>query len=161
MSPKPSKPSKRYEDKTPQEQYDEDMKNIKLFVILCCCTMLMAPVMVILAAPVIFGPQERFDAATRGPVQEHVFELTSYDPPKHVYVDLRDTQTGQRITRLYVSKHCNSHRETMHPGALYRLQFSDPRPDSKRQERLYEDLYDAICKGKNLIPSVKETPDVQ
>lgn len=145
---------------TPQEQYDEDLKGIKLFIILCGCAMLMAPVMVILAAPIIFGPAEPIDAPTRGPVQERVFELLSFDPPKHVYVTLKDLTTNEIWQRLYISKHCNEHR-AIKSGNLYRLRFSDPLPGSKIRERKYEPLDDAICRGKNLIPSVKETPDVR
>lgn len=152
-NPSPSKPKKRYEDMTPQERYDEDMKGIKLFIIFCMFAMLAAPVIVILGAKTIFGPFEKIDDPHRGPVQEHTFELLSYDPPKHVYVTLKDLDTNEIWQRIYVSKHCNDHRETMKPGTQYRLRFSDPTPESQVHDRKYEDLYEAICKGNQRIPS--------
>lgn len=39
------------------------------------------------------------------------YELLELDPPKHVYITIKDVKTGQVWERLYVSKHCNSWRD--------------------------------------------------
>lgn len=41
---------------------------------------------------------------------QKVFTILEIDPPKHVYVDLKD-EKGQIYKHVYVSKHCNNWRQ--------------------------------------------------
>lgn len=67
-----------------------------------------------------------FGCAQRSPgkpdkVEYRMYELTDKDEPKHFYVYLKDVETGQVYSHVYVSKHCNSHRETAVIGKIYKL----------------------------------------
>ena len=41
---------------------------------------------------------------------QKTFTILEIDPPKHVYVDLKD-EKGQVYKHVYVSKHCNNWRQ--------------------------------------------------
>lgn len=49
-------------------------------------------------------PTEKISSETKS------FTILAIDPPKHVYVDLKD-ENGQEYKHVYVSKHCNSWRK--------------------------------------------------
>lgn len=60
------------------------------------------------------------------------YEILDVDPPKHVYVDLKDIETGQRHNRVFVSKHFNNWREKLIIGRKVQVRRSTYK-DSKGQ----------------------------
>lgn len=51
------------------------------------------------------GPAPQVNTETR------TFEVTDIDPPKRFYVDLKDVETGQTFSRVYVRKRCSGWRK--------------------------------------------------
>lgn len=39
------------------------------------------------------------------------YEVVGINPPKHFYLDLKETKTGYVYKHIYVSKHCNNWRK--------------------------------------------------
>lgn len=50
-----------------------------------------------------------------------MYEITHVDPPKHVYVDLKDVESGHIHSRVHVSKHFNNWREKLIAGRKLKL----------------------------------------
>jgi len=75
------------------------------------------------------------------------FILVSYNPPKHFYVTLKDVETGHVFERVYVSKHCNSHRDNK-LGDAYNITISKTAMSDKPADVkwLFPNLYDVFCK---------------
>lgn len=48
------------------------------------------------------------------------FEITAVNPPKHFYLNLRNTRTGEELERAYVAKHFNDWREVK-AGSVIRV----------------------------------------
>lgn len=75
------------------------------------------------------------------------FELLKVNPPKHFYVDIKDLETGEIKVKVYVSKHCNSWRETAIVGRVYQIVVETYRDDRDGTQRIkYKDLYNAFCR---------------
>lgn len=53
------------------------------------------------------------------------YEITHVNPPKHVYVDLKETSTGKVYSHIYVSKHMNDWREKLWVGRKITLTRDD------------------------------------
>ena len=74
------------------------------------------------------------------------YQLMGYNPPKHFYVTLRDTKTDQVYKNVYVSKHCNHHRNNtlLDNYSLSITVWSRAGTPDDRQLR-FNGLYDAFC----------------
>ena len=73
------------------------------------------------------------------------FILAEFNPPKHVYVTLKHSNTGQLYEGQYVSKHCNNRPEI---GAEYNI-VSRPyyyEDDPTRKFINFQNLYEVFCK---------------
>lgn len=79
--------------------------------------------------------------------ETRTFRLVGVDPPKHFYIDIKDVETEEVTNYVYVSKHCNSWRETAVVGKAYQVvveTYYDDRDNSRNKE--YKDLYEILCK---------------
>lgn len=73
------------------------------------------------------------------------FILVTYNPPKHFYVTLKSVGDGSVYGRVYVSKHCNSHRDNI-AGQEFNLQTSWMlNPVTKQKYRRFDNLYKEFC----------------
>lgn len=75
------------------------------------------------------------------------FELLKINPPKHMFVDLKDMKTGDIHQHKWVSKHCLRYKETAIVGKVYDvlvIPYTDDRTDLI--VRYDFRLYDALCK---------------
>jgi hypothetical protein len=73
------------------------------------------------------------------------YEVTEVNPPKHFYVTLKNLRTGEVYKHEYVSKHCNTWRETAYVGKrvlLYRVSWME---EGKEYTDFYR-LREEICK---------------
>lgn len=52
---------------------------------------------------------------------EASYELLKVNPPKHFYIDVRNTDTNEVYKNKYVSKRCNNYRENAIVGKIYKL----------------------------------------
>lgn len=78
--------------------------------------------------------------------ENRAFQLVGVDPAKHFYVDLKDAETGATDTRVYVSKHCNSWRQTAVAGNTYRIVVETYHDDRNGVQSVkYKDLYGVFC----------------
>lgn len=78
--------------------------------------------------------------------ETRAFQLVEVNPPKHFYVDIKDVETGATNTDVYVSKHCNSWRETAVVGNTYRIVVEKYRDDRNGVQSVkYKDLYEVFC----------------
>lgn len=71
------------------------------------------------------------------------YKLIGYDPPKHFHVDLQDVQTGKIYRHVYVSKHCNNHREFV-IGNIYKLKRIYYTREGTEISQ-FDDLYESFC----------------
>ena len=44
------------------------------------------------------------------------YVITDFDPPKHVYVDLKRVADQRQFTHVYIAKHCNNWEENFSIG---------------------------------------------
>lgn len=75
------------------------------------------------------------------------FELLKRTSPKHFYVWIKDIKNGQIVEHVYVSKHCNTWRETAVVGQLYKiptLTYLDDRNGASIIS--YSGLYGVFCR---------------
>jgi hypothetical protein len=65
----------------------------------------------------------------RGPVHMVAYQILNVDPPKHVWADLREVETGKLHARVPVGKHCNRYKEIVIGSAIdlptQKLTFTD------------------------------------
>lgn len=74
------------------------------------------------------------------------FQLAGVRPPKHFYVDLKDVETGVTDVQVYVSKHCNSWKQTAVVGKMYRIVVETYRDDRDNTLKVkYNNLYNVFC----------------
>jgi hypothetical protein len=72
--------------------------------------------------------------------------ITDFDPPKHVYVDLKRVVDGRQFTHVYVAKHCNNWRENFSIGdtiTLTRYTYIDG--GTEIIEFNNNEIYDYLC----------------
>lgn len=78
--------------------------------------------------------------------ESRMFELIKVDPPKRFYVDLKDVETGEVTTRLYVSRRCYNWRQTAVVGNNYRVRVETYRDDRNGVQSFeFKDLQDVFC----------------
>lgn len=79
---------------------------------------------------VFFVAMSNINRVVSSELFEGNYEILHVNKPKHFYLDLRDVETGKVYKKKYISKHCNSYRETAVVGETYTL---------KVKRRFYED----------------------
>ena len=74
------------------------------------------------------------------------YRLDDWTPPKHFYVDLTDVETGEKIERLYVSKHCNA-SSSLKRGEEYNISVNRYTLSNEPNRVHYEftNLYGTFC----------------
>lgn len=74
------------------------------------------------------------------------FKLIAYNPPKHFYVTVQSVEDGWVYQSVYVSKHCNNHRQN-EIGSEYNLEVMKYTLSSTPGQVHYEfrNLYQAFC----------------
>lgn len=75
--------------------------------------------------------------------EQKSFTILAIDPPKHVYVDLKD-ELGQEYKHIYVSKHCNTWR-TIVIGSKIDLEVAHYK---KGEETWSKIIARPVCPGK-------------
>lgn len=90
-----------------------------------------------------YKEQAVINEADRPPVRTNLgteirrYRLNAWNPPKHFYVDITDTTTGENFGRLYVSKHCNA-ASSLKKGEEYNIPLNkytlSNSPDTVRYE---------------------------
>lgn len=75
--------------------------------------------------------------------EQKSFTILAIDPPKHVYVDLKD-ENGQEYKHVYVSKHCNKWR-TIVIGSKINLEVAQYK---KGEETWSKIIARPVCPGK-------------
>lgn len=71
--------------------------------------------------------------------------ILSVDPPKHVYVDLVNEQTGEIWNHVYVSKHCNNWRNIPPEAKIVMYEYSYQQGDRKIRELDGHEVYTKFC----------------
>ena len=99
-----------------------------------------------------YDEQLQAEEASRPPTRTELgtelrrYRLDDWTPPKHFYVDLTDLTTGEKHSRIYVSKHCNnasSLRRGEEYNILLRKYELSNQPGVVRYE--FVSLYDTFC----------------
>ena len=73
----------------------------------------------------------------------HRIKLLYLRPPKHVYVDFEDLNTGVTSSSMYVSKHCNSYAQNK-GGDEYNVEVVYKSKGDKTWVE-YQNLYSVFC----------------
>lgn len=75
------------------------------------------------------------------------FELVQINPPKRMYVTLKDVETGEIHKNIYVSKRC-SNWENNKIGDIYLLNYKTyvSKKNNNTIHRFDDDLYSVFCK---------------
>ena len=71
--------------------------------------------------------------------------ILSVNPPKHVYVDLVNEQTGEVWNHVYVSKHCNNWRNIPPEAKIDMYEYSYQQGDRKIRELDGHEFYTKFC----------------
>lgn len=73
------------------------------------------------------------------------YELVRFDPPKHVYVTLRDVKSNKVLVNQYVSKHCGQHPTV---GLEYNVAVERYTLSNRPGEEFItlQNSYDAFCR---------------
>lgn len=82
------------------------------------------------------------------------YELMELDPPKHVYITIKDVKTGYVWQRLYVSKHCNSWRD-IPVGSVWGFELATYEKADGSRYSVVENYKDICYRVKNGVSYVK------
>lgn len=82
------------------------------------------------------------------------YELIHLDPPKHVYIDIKDVKTGVVWKRLYVSKHCNQWRN-IPAGSIWGFELVTYQNKDGSAYQKVENYRDICRRSENGISFVK------
>jgi hypothetical protein len=70
------------------------------------------------------------------------------NPPKHFYLDIQRVSDGVIFKHVYVSKHCNAHKETVTIGKHITATLTRyKRGDSEWEKFDNTAIYDCLCKS--------------
>lgn len=86
---------------------DERSLNRALVVLYALCVVVMLPLGYGAAAAINSSHQRMQAERIIDRVEIRRYKLADFDPPKHVYVTIRDVKTDQLYESQYVSKHCS------------------------------------------------------
>lgn len=86
---------------------DERSLNRALAVLYALCVVVMLPLGYSAASAIHSSHNEHKAERIIDRVEIRRYKLADFDPPKHVYVTIRDVKTDQLYESQYVSKHCS------------------------------------------------------
>lgn len=82
------------------------------------------------------------------------YELLYLDPPKHVYIDIKDVKTGVVWKRLFVSKHCNQWRN-IPTGSIWGFELVTYQNKDGSVYQKVENYHDICRRSENGVSFVK------
>lgn len=85
----------------------EDAVNRALGVLYAVCFAVMMPLGYNAASAIVAQENKHTPERITDRVEVRRYKLADFDPPKHVYVTIRDVKTDQLYESQYVSKHCS------------------------------------------------------
>ena len=97
---------------------------------------------------------ERQETAKEVSREYRQYELLYIDPPKHVYIDIKDVKTGIVWKRLYVSKHCNQWRD-IPAGSIWGFELVTYQNKDGSFYQTVENYRDICRRSENGISFVK------
>ena len=71
--------------------------------------------------------------------------IISIDPPKHVYADLVNEETGEIWYNIHVSKHCYNWRSIPPNAQIDMYEYSYSHGDRKYRELNGREIYEKFC----------------
>lgn len=71
------------------------------------------------------------------------FEIVGVNPPKHVYIDLKNLTTGEITKKVYVSKHFGDWKSKVFEGRVIKLRINYYLTYGKESVK-YDNLYETL-----------------